>query len=121
MSPKINKDNITLTMDIDKENDKSLLGYEIYRDGKLIGFTDKGTYVDQEVDLSDNHIYEVVPFSNDLNTAKKISVNSQQPVIETTGGVTVKLNEEFNPLDYVKSTDYQGNPIENIEVKHNVR
>ena len=120
VSPKINKDNITLTMDIDKENDKSLLGYEIYRDGKLIGFTDKGTYVDQEVDLSDNHIYEVVPFSNDLNTAKKISVNSQQPVIETTGGVTVKLNEEFNPLDYVKSTDYQGNPIENIEVKHNV-
>lgn len=120
VSPKINKDNITLTMEIDKENYNSLLGYEIYRDGKLIGFTDKGTYVDREVDLADNHIYEVVPFSNDLDTAKKISINSQQPVIETTGGVTIKLNEEFNPLDYVKSTDYEGNVIENIEVEHNV-
>ena len=120
VSPKLNKDNITLTMEIDKENYNSLLGYEIYRDGKLIGFTDNGTYVDREVDLADNHIYEVVPFSNDLNTAKKISINSQQPVIETTGGVTIKLNEEFNPLDYVKSTDYEGNVIENIEVEHNV-
>ena len=120
VKPTINENSVTLNIAIDKENDKSLLGYEIYRDGKLIGFTDKGTYVDTEVDLRDNHIYEVVPYSNDLNTAKKISVNSQQPVIETTGGVTVKLNEEFNPLDYVKSTDYQGNPIENIEVKHNV-
>ena len=120
VTPKINKENITLTMDIDKENDSSLLGYEIYRDGKLIGFTNKVTYVDNEVDLEDNHIYEVVPFSNDLNTANKISVNSQQPVIETTGGVTVKLNEEFDPLDYVKATDYQGNVIENIEVEQNV-
>ena len=120
VKPTVNENSIKLDIAIDKANANSLLGYEIYRDGKLIGFTDKGTYVDQEVDLSDNHIYEVVPFSNDLNTAKKISVNSQQPVIETTGGVTVKLNEEFNPLDYVKSTDYQGNPIENIEVKHNV-
>ena len=120
VKPTVNENSIKLDIAIDKANANSLLGYEIYRDGKLIGFTDKGTYVDTEVDLGDNHIYEVVPFSNNLNTAKKISVNSQQPVIETTGGVTVKLNEEFNPLDYVKSTDYQGNPIENIEVKHNV-
>lgn len=120
VKPTVNENSIKLDIAIDKVNANSLLGYEIYRDGELIGFTDKGTYVDTEVDLGDNHIYEVVPFSNDLNTANKISVNSQQPVIETTGGVTVKLNEEFNPLDYVKSTDYQGNPIENIEVKHNV-
>lgn len=120
VSPKINNDNVTLTMDIDKENYNSLLGYEIYRDGKLIGFTEGQTYVDRDIDLGDNHVYEVVPFSNDLNTTNKISVNSQQPIIETTGGVTVKLNEKFNPLEYVKATDYEGNVIEDIEVEHNV-
>ncbi len=33
---KVNKENITLTMEIDRENNKSLLGYEIYRDGKKL-------------------------------------------------------------------------------------
>ncbi|WP_122639084.1 NPCBM/NEW2 domain-containing protein [Romboutsia sp. Marseille-P6047] len=117
---KINKENITLTMELDKENNKSLLGYEIYRDGKLIGFTNTETYVDKEANIGTNHNYEVVAFSNDLNVAEGVTVKSHQPKLDVQKDIVIELNKDFNALDYVEAFDYEGNKLNNITVEHNV-
>ena len=117
---KVNKENVTLTMEIDRENNKSLLGYEIYRDGKLIGFTNTETYVDKEAKIGTNHTYEVVAFSNDLNSAKAVSVKAHQPKLEAQKDIVIGLNEDFNALDYVEAVDYEGNKLDNIIVEGNV-
>ena len=120
LHPKVNEENVTLTMEIDRENNKSLLGYEIYRDGSLIGFTNKETYVDKEAVMGTNHTYEVVAFSNDLNSAEGVSVKAHAHKLEAQKDIVIELNKEFNPLDYVKAVDYQGNKLDNIIVEHNV-
>ena len=117
---KVNEENVTLTMEIDRENNKSLLGYEIYRDGSLIGFTNKETYVDKEAVKGTNHTYEVVAFSNDLNSAEGISVKAHQPKLEVQEDIVIELNKNFNALDYVEAIDYEGNILDNITVEHNV-
>lgn len=117
---KVNKENVTLTMEIDRENNKSLLGYEIYRDGRLIGFTNTETYVDKEAKIGTNHTYEVVAFSNDLNSAKAVSVKAHQPKLEAQKDIVIGLNEDFNALDYVEAVDYEGNKLDNIIVEGNV-
>lgn len=120
VQPKVNKDNVTLHMEIDDDNNNSLLGYEIYRDGKLIGFTNTSTYVDREAKIGTNHTYEVVAFSNDLNSAKGVSVKAHQSKLEAQKDIVIGLNEEFNALDYVEAVDYQGNKLNDITVEHNV-
>ena len=46
----------TLNLDIDKVNKENLLGYEIIRDGKVIGFTSTASFVDQNVDVNENYM-----------------------------------------------------------------
>lgn len=117
---KVNEENVTLSMELDRENNNSLLGYEIYRDGKLIGFTNTETYVDKDAKAGTNHTYEVVAFSNDLNTAEGVSVKAHQPKLEVQKDIVVGLHEKFNALDYVEAVDYEGNKLSNIEAEHNV-
>lgn len=117
---KVNKDNVTLSMELDSENKNSLLGYEIYRDGKLVGFTNTEIYVDKEAETGKNHTYKVVAFSNDLNCAEGVEVKAHQPKLEAQKDIVVGLHEKFNALDYVEAVDYEGNKIDNIVVEQNV-
>ena len=60
----------TLTLTVDALNKEHLLGYEIIRDGILIGFTSTLTFVDQQVDPTENYHYEVIAYDKKLNVLK---------------------------------------------------
>ena len=111
---------ITLTFDIDKENKEDLLGYEIIRDGKVIGFTATNSFTDRDVDINENHNYEVVAYARDLSKAKAVEIKSKTPNLLANEKITLKLNEEFNPLEYVNAFDYLGTKIDNVTASHNV-
>lgn len=107
---------ITLTFDIDSENKDDLLGYEIIRDGKVVGFTSTNTFKDTNLDINENYTYEVVAYAKDLSKASTIEVKSKTPSLLADEKITVKLNEEFKPLEYVNAFDYLGNKIDSITV-----
>ena len=122
LSSNINKEDktITLKFGIDNNNSDDLLGYEILKDGEVIGYTRDNNFVVKNVDITENTKYDVVAYARDLSTAEPVSAKAFQPKLETVGGVTLGLHEKFNPMDYVKATDYKGNVIENIKVTSNV-
>ena len=110
----------TLNLNIDKDNSKDLLGYEVSKDGKVLGFTKSNTFVVKNVDVNENAKYDVIAYAKDLSKAKETSVKAFKPSIKTADGVTLGLHEKFNPLDYVKATDYEGNKLSDIKVTSNV-
>ena len=111
----------TLNFDIDKVNKENLLGYEIIRDGKVIGFTSTASFVDQNVDVNENYMYEVVAYDKKLNTLQSVMVKALQPVLSIEDQLTLKLGQDFDPINYVKAIDYQGADITNdVTVKSNV-
>ena len=57
-----------------------LLGYEILKDGKVIGFTSSNTYIDENA-TDDNAQYAVIPYAKDLTSANKVEINSKMPSI----------------------------------------
>lgn len=110
---------ITLTFDIDEENKDDLLGYEIIRDGKVIGFTATNTFKDTNLDINEDYTYEVVAYARDLSKANATEIKSKTPRLLADEKITLKLNEEFNPLEYVNAFDYLGNKIEDVSVISN--
>lgn len=122
VSSSINKEKKTNTLkfSIDNDNSTDLLGYEILKDGEFLGYTKDNSFVIKNIDVDENTKYEVVAYAKDLSTAKPVNVQTFQPKLETVGGLTLTLNEEFNPLDYVKATNYEGNIISDIKVTSNV-
>ncbi|MBS6504474.1 MAG: M60 family metallopeptidase, partial [Clostridium sp.] len=115
-------ENMKLSFSIDKENKENLLGYEILKDGEIIGFTSTNTFVDTNTDITKNAKYEVVPYDINLGTSDSVSIESFSPSINIQQNkITLELGEEFNPLDYIKVLSYEGNDIiSNLEVEHNV-
>ena len=94
-----------LSMSIASEAKDDLLGYEIVKDGKVIGFTTSGTYTDSEATNTNENInYEVIPYAKNLSTGDKVQINSLTPSIsiqqET---ITLNLNEEFNGKEIWKT------------------
>lgn len=113
---------IKLTFNVDDKVKSDLLGYEILRDGEVIGFTGTNTFTDTNADKAKNSKYEVVPYDLNLGTGKSVSIYQFTPKINIQQSkITLKLNEEFNPKDYIKVLDYEGNDItSNVEAVHNV-
>lgn len=122
VSSNINKEDKTNTLkfNIDTNNSDDLLGYEILKDGEVIGYTKDSSFVVKNIDIEENAKYDVVAYAKDLSTAKPVSTEAFQPIVKTVGGLTLGLREEFNPLDYVKATDYEGNDLRDIKVVNNV-
>ncbi|MDO4535972.1 MAG: NPCBM/NEW2 domain-containing protein [Clostridium perfringens] len=116
----IENNSITLNFSTSNSDLDNLLGYEIIKDGKVIAFTSNSSYTDTNVDFDFNSTYEVVPYGKDLSTGDTLSVNIYEPTLLTTGKVTIKLGEDFNPLDYVKAYDYKGNILSGINVTGSV-
>ena len=110
----------TLNFRIDDAYSKDVLGYEIYRDGELIGFTSTNQFVDS-TDVTVNHTYKIVAYDKKLNTANPVEFKAFVPSMSVEDQVTLKLNQAFDAKNYVKAVDYQGNDISGeVTVKSNV-
>ena len=119
INTELNGNSATLNFNMDEVNSDSLLGYEIYRDDKVIGFTTKNSFTDNDITEGVDYDYKVVAYDINLNTYE-YNMKSFKPIIETVEEVTLGLGEEFNPLDYVKATDFTGRKLNNIKFKSNV-
>ena len=113
---------VKLTFNVDKDVKSDLLGYEILKDGELIGFTGNNTFIDTNADKTKNSKYEVIPYDLNLGTGKSSIVNSFMPSMSVQQDkITLELREEFDPMAYIKVLNHEGNDItSNIEVTHNV-
>ena len=73
---------IKLTFNVDNKVKSDLLGYEIFRDGELIGFTSTNTFIDTNADKTKNSKYEVIPYDINLGTGEVIEIYSFAPSID---------------------------------------
>ncbi|WP_415319257.1 NPCBM/NEW2 domain-containing protein [Clostridium perfringens] len=110
--------NIKLSFSIDDENKDNILGYEIRRDGKYVGFTSNDSFVDTNSNLDEDGVYVVTPYDRKLNTLKPIEVNAIQPTLSVNPVITLALGEEFKPEEYIVAKDIKGNSLsESVKVK----
>lgn len=117
---KVNEDNVILTYSVNKENRPNTLGYEILRDGKVIGFTKGNKFVDTTANPSENYEYTIRAYDNNITPDKGIKLNSLQPYLSSKDDVTISLHDGFNPMDYVTALDHEGNTIADVKVTSNV-
>ncbi|MEK4426870.1 NPCBM/NEW2 domain-containing protein [Solibacillus sp. FSL K6-1523] len=112
----INKLNFT----IDKSYAEDFLGFEVIRDGKVIGFTATNSFEDTNVDTTKNYSYQIVVYDKKLKASEPVEFNSFKPTIAVEDQVTLKLNEQFDPMDYVKALSFEGKDItKDIVIKSN--
>ena len=105
-------ENIKVSFDVDKDSKEHVMGYEVYRNGKLVAFTSTNTFVDRESNFEENITYKIVPFDKRLNEAKGTEIKSHTPTIKLQQNeINTKLNKEFNPMDLVKAYNYNGEEI----------
>lgn len=110
--------NIKLSFSVDDENKDNILGYEIRRDGKYVGFTSNDSFVDTNSNLDEDGVYVVTPYDRKLNTLKQIEVNALQPTLSVNPVITLALGEEFNEKEYIVAKDIKGNSLsESVKVK----
>ena len=105
-------ENLKLNINIDKKSKSDLMGYEIYKNDELIGFTSTNSFVDTEANFDKNVVYKVVAFDKRLNESKGYETNSYAPSIKLQQNeINIKLNEEFNPSTLVRAYNYNGEEI----------
>lgn len=110
--------NIKLSFSVDDENKDNILGYEIRRDGKYVGFTSNDSFVDTKSNLDEDGVYVVTPYDRKLNTLNPIEVNALQPTLSVNPVITLALGEEFKPEEYIVAKDIKGNSLsESVKVK----
>ena len=113
---------VKLTFNVDDNVKSDLLGYEILKDGQVIGFTGSNTFVDTNADTTKNSKYEVIPYDINLGTDEGAEIYSFSPSINIQQNkITLKLREEFDPMNYIKGLNYEGNDVTSkVEATHNV-
>lgn len=105
-------ENIKLSFSVNEEFKDDVLGYEIFKDGELIGFTSTNSFVDTESNIGDSVNYTVVPYDKNLNTGEEVLINSLTPSLSVEQElISIKLREEFNPINLVKALNYNGEDI----------
>ena len=98
---------VELTLGTNKDSDK-ILGYEIYRNGKVIGFTTEPTYIDYVSSNNRVFTYEVVAYDYYLNKTEKLTFDSikvshdgslakKSWEVETNTSSNEDVNDENNP------------------------
>ena len=103
---------VKLTFSVNNDYKNDVLGYEIFRDDKLIGFTSTNSFIDTETSVGESVNYTVIPYDKKLNTGDSVVVNSLTPTLSLQQeSVSIKLREEFNPMDLVKALNYEGEDI----------
>lgn len=110
----------TLTFNMDKAYKEDMLGYEIYRDNVLVGFTGTDQFVDANVDMAQNYTYKIIGYDKKLNALSPVEVKAFKPMLSVEEHITLKLNQAFDPISYVKAANYQGKDLtDTIAVKTN--
>lgn len=110
----------TLYLNIDKTYQDDFLGYEIFRDNELIGFTSTEQFIDKNVDPHKNYTYKVVGYDKKLNTLKPTEIKAFSPTLSVEEHVTLKLHQAFDPMNYVKALSYDGQDVTNtVSIKLN--
>ena len=61
-------DSLKLTFTVDDEAKNDVLGYEIFKDDQLIGFTSTNSFTDQSVSKEDGVNYTVIPYDKTVTT-----------------------------------------------------
>ena len=86
---------------IDQKNKDALMGYEVYRDGKLIAYTvDTNKYIDTNVEAGKNYEYSIVAYDKKLNASQKVTKQSLSPTLSVEREITVKVGEKFDEKAY---------------------
>lgn len=105
-------ENIKLSFSVNEEFKDDVLGYEIFKDGELIGFTSNNSFVDTESNIGESVNYTVVPYDKKLNIGEEVVVNSLTPSLSVEQeSISIKLREEFDPMNLVKALNYNGEDI----------
>lgn len=111
---------ITLNLSVDKNNQDDVLGYEVLKDGKVIGFTKTNSFTINNVNVDENVNYSVIAYAKDLSTAKEVEAQVLKPTLSIEENLTLQIGDKFDGTKYVSATDYEGNSIENIEIEGSV-
>lgn len=109
-----------LSFKIDDKNKSDLLGYEILKDGQVIGYTRDSSFTIKNVNPDENAKYEVKAYAKDLTTSQAVDVYSYEPTLSSIEKVTLKLSEEFDPMKYVVARNYKNEKLSNISVNDTV-
>lgn len=100
------------------------LGYEVLRDGEVIGFTDTETFVDADYQSDTNVTYTVIPYGSDLVAGKESAgyASFTPKLAVQQADIYLPLYAEFDPLAYVVATNYQGETLTDaVDVTTNVK
>ena len=104
--------NVKLSFNVNENSKNDVLGYEIFKDGELIGFTSTNSFVDTELNIGEFANYTVIPYDKKLNTGEAVVVNSLTPsLIVQQQSISIKLREQFNPMNLIKALSYNGEDI----------
>ena len=115
-------ENIKLTFEVNEESKNDVLGYEIFKNNELIGFTSNDSFIDKSSTIGENIEYVVVPYDKKLNEGNKVSINSLKPSITIQQEeISIKLGEEFDLMSLAKALNYNGEDISSkIKINGNV-
>ena len=114
------KKEITLSYAIDAANKDAAMGYEILRNGKVVGYTTSTSFIDKNVDTSVPYSYEIVAYDRKLTSLTPVEVQSQKPNLSVEDQVTLKLHQAYDPKDYVKAFSFSGQNItKDVVIKSN--
>ncbi|MFX3636724.1 MAG: NPCBM/NEW2 domain-containing protein [Candidatus Pristimantibacillus sp.] len=100
-----------MTFSVDSSEAANLIGFEVYRDGQLLGFTRAASFTDASPVEGTNHVYEVKAVDAKLNITQGSTIQAHIPAISTDGQVVVALNQAFNPVNYVTASNYKGEDL----------
>ena len=105
-------ENVKLTFTVNDDYKNDVLGYEIFKEDELIGFTSTNSFVDTNSNMGESVNYSVIPYDKKLNAAEGVVINSLTPTLNLQQeSISIKLREEFNPRDIVKALNYDGEDI----------
>lgn len=115
-------ESIKLTFNVNEQSQNDVLGYEIFKNDELIGFTSTNQFVDASSIIGKSDEYTVVPYDKRLNQGESVTINALTPSFQfQQTEIHIKLRDEFDPMDLVSAFDYDGQDIsQNIVVNSQV-
>lgn len=115
-------ESIKLTFNVNEQSQNDVLGYEIFKNDELVGFTSTNQFVDSSAVIGESVEYTVVPYDKRLNQGESVTINALTPSLQfQQTEIHIKLREEFDPMDLVSAFNYDGEDISaNIMVNSHV-
>ena len=100
---KIDSENI-INFSVDESSKNDLLGYEVFRNGELLGFTTGNSFVDTGIKADGDYKYQVIAYDKELNVVKSEQVVAiEDPAVNNINTIvqTIKKTLANNNLDNI--------------------